>query len=566
MKKTSPKSLKKLLSDWAGAVSGTNLPQPPAYAGPDVMLTSLVEHSAKVEEGSCFVARVRTGTDGHAYIGRAVAKGAGLLLGQRDPSDLEVDLAGTTYLQVDDSAVAEAWLAAAWYGFPSRQLVITGVTGTDGKTTTVNILFNILRAAGIRVGMLSTLKASVGGDDEPLALHVTTPEAPVVQQYLRRMVDAGLSHCVLEVTSHGLAQERVGAIAFDVAVVTNITHEHLDYHGNYEEYLSAKAQLIEKLSAGIPKSPGFLPEKARLLPAGTLNSVDTQLTSVPPTAVLNRDDSSYAKLSSIPVSRSLTYGLDRETGGQPPDVTAGDLIFGSHRTRFSLVLPDAAPLTVSASLVGTFNVYNMLAAAAAAFALGIGPKAIGLGVEGAQQLAGRMQRVQRGQSFLVVVDFAHTPNALAQAIAAGRRMSKGRLIMVFGSAGKRDVEKRRLMAELSARESDLTILTAEDPRTESLDDILEMMAAGCLSQGGREGHTFWRVPDRGQAIYFAVAMARPEDLVLICGKGHEQSMCFGVIEHPWDDVRAAETALDSCLAGEAMPDLGLPTYDQEPRQ
>jgi len=557
MKRTIHKSLKKLLSDWAGAVSGTNLTQPPAYAGPDVMLTSLVEHSSKVEEGSCFVARVRTGTDGHAYIDRAVAKGAGLLLGQRDPSDLDVDLAGTTYLQVDDSAVAEAWLAAAWYGFPSRQLV---------KTTTVNILFNILRAAGIRVGMLSTLKASVGGDDEPLAPHVTTPEAPVVQQYLRRMVDAGLSHCVLEVTSHGLAQERVGAIAFDVAVVTNVTHEHLDYHGNYEEYLSAKAQLIEKLSAGIPRSPSRLPEEGRGIPAVTLDSVDTQLTSLRPTAVLNRDDSSYAKLSSIPVSRSLTYGLDRETAGQPPDVTAGDLIFGSHRTRFSLVLPDAAPLTVSASLVGTFNVYNMLAAAAAAFALGISQKAIGLGLEGAQQLAGRMQRVQRGQSFLVVVDFAHTPNALAQAIAAGRRMSKGRLIMVFGSAGKRDLEKRRLMAELSAREADLTVLTAEDPRTESLDNILEMMAAGCLSQGGREGHTFWRVPDRGQAIYFAVAMARSEDLVLICGKGHEQSMCFGVIEHPWDDVRAAETALDSCLAGEAMPDLGLPTYNQESGQ
>jgi UDP-N-acetylmuramoyl-L-alanyl-D-glutamate--2,6-diaminopimelate ligase len=566
MNQLKPKSLKKLLSDWAEAVAGTKFPQPPAYVDPDVMLTSLVEHSALVEEGSCFVARVRTGTDGHAYIGRAIANGASLLLGQRDPRDLDVDLAGTIYLQVDDSAVAEAWLAAAWYGFPSNELVITGVTGTDGKTTTVNILFNILRAAGIRVGMLSTLKASIGGDDELLALHVTTPEAPVVQHYLRRMVDSGLSHCILEVTSHGLAQERVGAISFDVAVVTNITHEHLDYHGNYEEYLSAKAQLIEKLSVGIPKSPGLLPKEGGGLPAEGLKSVNTQFTPFLPTAVLNRDDSSYARLSTIAVSRSLTYGLERQPGGQPPDVTAGDLVFGSHRTRLSLVLPDEAPLTISASLVGTFNVYNMLAAAAAAFALGIEPKVIGIGLGGAQQLAGRMQRVQCGQSFLVVVDFAHTPNALAQAIAAGRRMSKGRLIMVFGSAGKRDVEKRRLMAELSAREADVTILTAEDPRTESLDEILEMMAAGCLSQGGREGQTFWRVPDRGRAIHFAVAMARPEDLVLICGKGHEQSMCFGVIEHPWDDVMAAETALNSYLAGRTMPDLGLPTYDLESRQ
>ena len=560
-----PKSLKKLLSDWAGAVDGSNLPQPPAYSGPDLLLTDLVEHSAQVTAGSCFIARVRTGTDGHAYIGQAIMNGARLILGQRDPNDLDVDLTGITYLQVIDSAAAEAWLAAAWYDFPSRQLIITGVTGTDGKTTTVNILFNILQTAGIRVGMLSTLKASIGGDEEPLALHVTTPEAPVVQQYLRRMVEAGLSHCILEVTSHGLAQERVGAVNFDVAVVTNITHEHLDYHGNYEAYLSTKAQLFEKLSTGIPASPKTNLGERRGMPAGPVDPFGANLDSRKPTAVLNQDDSSYTRLSAIPVPQRLTYGLGRQPGSPLPEISASDLVYGTHRTHFSLLLPQTAPLPVTASLVGSFNVYNMLAAAGAAFALAIDPQLIRVGLESVQQLDGRMQQVQQGQSFQVVVDFAHTPNALAQAIAAGRRICSSRLITVFGSAGKRDVDKRRLMAELSAREADLTILTAEDPRTESLADILEMMATGCRSQGGREGHSFWRVPDRGQAIYFAVSLAQPGDLVLICGKGHEQSMCFGVVEHPWDDVRAAETALESFLAGKSMPDLGLPTYGQEPR-
>jgi UDP-N-acetylmuramoyl-L-alanyl-D-glutamate--2,6-diaminopimelate ligase len=171
-----------------------------------------------------------------------------------------------------------------------------------------------------------------------------------------------------------------------------------------------------------------------------------------------------------------------------------------------------------------------------------------------------MERIDQGQPFLVIVDFAHTPNALAKAIAATRRLTNGRIIAVFGSAGKRDVAKRRLMAEIGMREADLVVLTAEDPRTESLAAILEMMAEGGRSQGGIEGETFWRVPDRGRAIYQALTLARPEDVVLICGKGHEQSMAFGATEYPWDDRNATRAALDAFLAGRPMPDLGLPTF------
>ena len=554
MDQSNIRSLYQLLSAWKSAVAGTDNPQPPAYDGPDVQLAAIVEHTAYVKSGACFVARVRTGTDGHPYIGRALELGASLILGQYDPAGLDVDLAGVPYLRAEDTAVAEAWLAAAWFGFPSRELVMIGVTGTDGKTTTANLLFSILNQAGLKVGMLSTIKAAIGDEEEPLALHVTTPEAPVIQGYLRRMVEAGVSHCILEATSHGLAQDRVGAIEFDVAVITNVTHEHLDYHGGFEEYIAAK----EKLFWGFGNGERGAGTWDRGLEAGGYAK-----RRVVKTAVLNRDDGSYARLAAIPAGREISYGLSQNS-----DVTAEVIHYGGRSTELTLRLPPPdPPRPVTSALVGRFNLYNMLAAAAAGHALDVAPTAIVAGLAAAGRLEGRMERIDRGQPFLVLVDFAHTPNALEQAIAAGRGLvdaaSDGRVIAVFGSAGKRDVEKRRLMAQISARDADLTVLTAEDPRTEALDDILAMMADGCAGQGGVEGVDFWRVPDRGQAIYFALSLARPADVLLICGKGHEQSMCFGATEYPWDDAQATEAALEAILAGRPMADLGLPTFDAD---
>lgn len=531
--------LKQLLADWQAAVAGTSEAQPPAYDGPDVLLTHLTEKSDEAAPGAGFVARVRAGSDGHPYIGRAIENGANLILAQRSAAAVGVTVPdNVVYLQVANTAETLTWLAAAWEGFPSRQLVVIGVTGTDGKTTTCNLAFAVLKAAGLRVGLLSTIKAVIGDEEEPLELHVTTPEAPVVQRYLRRMVDAGLTHCILEVTSHSLAQHRVTAVDFDVAAVTNITHEHLDYHGGYEAYFAAKARLFDLVARRQEAEDN--PSKAR----------------VTPTVVLNCDDHSYEGLAAIPVPRTLTYAIH-----QPADITATNITYTAHETRFTLHLPPH-PVTLSSPLVGEFNTYNMLAAAAIATSLDIAPTVIQVGLEGVQAISGRMERIDRGQPFLTIVDFAHTPNALGKAIGAARGMTDGRIITVFGSAGKRDVEKRRLMAEVSAREADLTILTAEDPRTESLDDILAFMAEGCRSQGGVEGENFWRIPDRGEAIYFALTLARPEDLVLVCGKGHEQSMCFGTIEYPWDDREATRAALDAFLQRRPMPDLGLPTYSR----
>ncbi len=569
MNQSPTRSLHQLLAGWQTAVAGKDYPQPPAYDGPDVQLTAIVEHTAYVNSGACFVARVRTGTDGHPYIGQAVAQGASLILGQRDPAELEIELAGVPYLQAEDTAVAEAWLAAAWFGFPSRELVMIGVTGTDGKTTTANLLFSILNQAGLKAGMLSTIKAAIGDEEEPLALHVTTPEAPVVQGYLRRMVEAGASHCILEATSHGLAQERVGAIEFDVAVVTNITHEHLDYHGDFEAYFSAKEKLFWGLGDGGWGSVMSRGDRVAYGDQGSGTGVQGLAAAarlkrrIVKTAVLNRDDGSYDRLAAIPTGRQISYGL-----GQEADVTAKAIRYGGGSTELTLRLPPPdRPRPLSSALVGRFNLYNMLAAAAAGYALDIAPATIADGLAAVSRMEGRMERIDRGQPFLVLVDFAHTPNALEQAIAAGRSLvdpaSNGRVIALFGSAGKRDVKKRRLMAQISARDADLTVLTAEDPRTEALEDILATMAEGCAGQGAVEGVDFWRVADRGRAIYFALSLARPADVLLICGKGHEQSMCFGATEYPWDDVRATEAALDAFLAGRPMVDLGLPTFEAD---
>ncbi len=573
MNKKSTRSLIALLNKWRAATEGSSLPKPPNYDGSDIQLSAIVEHTDWVRPGACFVARIRTGTDGHPYIGKAISKGASLILGQLDPAELELDLAGTPYIQVEDTGIAEAWLAASWHDFPSQHLIMIGVTGTDGKSTTVNLIYQILRSAGLKTGMLSTIKAAIGEEEEPLALHVTTPEAPVIQEYLRRMVDAHLTHCVLEVTSHGLSQDRVGAIEFDVAVVTNITHEHLDYHGGFEEYLEAKSKLIKMMELVYPPLESMSPiEDENRTESDVLSRqitgkdhdipVNIQKRTIQKTAVLNRDDDNYIHLKKLPAANQLCFGIDL-----PADVFASNINYVKALTSFDLILPSSASTARSSThiispMVGPFNVYNMLAAASAAFVLRIDRQAIKSGLETNMMLTGRMQTINQGQSFSIIVDFAHTPNALLKAITAARSLTSGRVITVFGSAGKRDVQKRRMMAEISAREADITVLTAEDPRTESLEEIMDTMAEGCRSQGGVEGQSFWRIADRGQAIYFALTLTEDQDLVLICGKGHEQSMCFGTTEYPWDDIEATRLAVDSFLAGESMPDLGLPTFSK----
>jgi UDP-N-acetylmuramoyl-L-alanyl-D-glutamate--2,6-diaminopimelate ligase len=410
------------------------------------------------------------------------------------------------------------------------------VTGTDGKTTTANLIYQILLAASIRAGMISTVNAVIGNQVLDTGFHVTTPEAPDVQRYLAQMVMSGLTHVVLETTSHGLEQQRVSGCEFDVAVVTNIKHEHLDYHGTYEAYRAAKARLFTGLGETRPK------------PVGN-----------PRAAVLNRDDSSFDFLAGIlardiPEVRQLSYGM-----GGGTSVTAAAVETTPAGLRFTAIGPGYA-VPIETRLIGEFNVSNCLAAFTATVeGLGVNPEFARQGIAALPGIPGRMEMIDLGQNFLAIVDFAHTPNALRRALEAARQLTTGRVICVFGSAGLRDRAKRRMMAEISTELADLSILTAEDPRTESLEDILAEMAAGAVARQGIEGKNFWRVPDRGAAIRFALEQASPGDVVMSCGKGHEQSMCFGETEYPWDDRVAMRAALADLLGLPGPEMTWLPT-------
>jgi UDP-N-acetylmuramoyl-L-alanyl-D-glutamate--2,6-diaminopimelate ligase len=475
----------------------------------------VAEDSRVVQPGGVFVARQGGQVDGHAYVDAAVEAGAVAVVGERPPGEIS---SRVPYIQVRDGALALAELSAAYEGFPSRRLVMIGVTGTDGKTTTASLIHSILTAAGLRAGMISTINAIIGDEELPTGLHVTTPPAPEVQAYLARMVEAGLTHCVLETTSHGLAQHRVSACDFDVAVVTNIQHEHLDFHGSWEAYRDAKAMLFRHLMSGVRK-PG-----------------------VPKLAVINQDDPPSAEfLAAIPADEHLRYSI----GSQDAQVRAVKVSYRPDATHVTIRLPDGTRLPVESDLVGAFNVSNILAAVTLGCGLKLPAAAIKSGVEAVRRIPGRMERIDEGQPFLALVDFAHTPNALRRALETARMMIRpgGRVIVVFGSAGLRDPEKRAMMGRVAGELADRVVITAEDPRTESLEEIMAASAAACAASGGVEGETFWRIPDRGEAIYYAVQLATPDDLVIICGKGHEQSMCFGTVEYPWDDREATRAAL-----------------------
>lgn len=475
---------------------------------PETLISApVVERDDALEQGGVFVARAGRSVDGHTFIPRAVERGAAAIVGQHAWSALSVP-----YVRVRDAQAATGYLAAAYQGYPSRHLTVIGVTGTNGKTTTCTLLYRVLeRATGGRAGLISTISADFGGQSLSTGLHVTTPSAPDVQAYLAQMRDADLSHVVLEMTSHGLAQGRLNGVEVDVAVLTNLTHEHLDYHGSFENYRAAKGLLFEMLGRSHRKA------------------------DQPKIAVINADDPAYAFYAAFPADRVVGYSLHREA-----TYRAQDVAYRPDGVHFSV-----GDLALAIKLVGAFNVSNALATVAVGRELGLPDAAIREGIASVTGIPGRMERIDEGQAFTALVDFAHTPDALEKALTAARTMiaPENRVIAVFGSAGLRDVEKRRLMAEVSARHADVTVLTAEDPRTESLDEILRMMAEGCVVQGGVEGETFFRVPDRGAAIFQACQMARPGDVVLACGKGHEQSMCFITTEYPWDDREAMRAAL-----------------------
>lgn len=492
----------------------------------DTTITGIAYNSKDVVPGNVFIAIKGNQTDGHNYIHDAIERGAKTVIGTEPRNAL-----GVPYIRVSNTRIALAKISAALYDYPAKKMIVIGVTGTDGKTTTVNLIYSILKQAGLKAGMVSTVNAVIGEEIMDTGFHVTTPASPEVQKFLALMVEKGVTHVVLEATSHGLVQHRLDECYFDIGVITNVTHEHLDFHGNYENYLAAKGILFHKLKNHHKK--GIVQE---------------------PIGVINKDDNSYSYLSSLLKVQEIAYSISTQS-----DIWAENVSFSPEgisfrvRERFS-----DDTYIISSALIGEYNVSNCLAAIAVTkIALNLPVGVVQSGIANLKAIPGRMEKIELGQDFVAIVDFAHTPNALIRALKTARKMTSRRVIAVFGSAGLRDREKRHLMAQASAELADITILTAEDPRTESLTKILDEMANGMLAKGAVEGKDFYIVPDRREAIRKSVNIAKPGDLVIALGKGHEQSMCFGTTEYAWDDRVALRAALSERLQrpGTEMPFL-----------
>ena len=480
-----------------------------------VPIRAVTHDSRAVRDGSLFVAVPGIHVDGHDYVEAAAAAGAAAALVETPLPDVALP-----QLVVSDTRVGLATAAAWWYGDPSHDLAVIGITGTDGKTTTSFLAVAALEAAGIRTGMTGTAATRIGGVQVANIEHATTPEAPALQHALAAMVRAGDGAAVVETTSHGLALHRVDEIAYDVAILTNLTHEHLELHGTWEAYRDAKLRLFELLAHPHAKPLAW-----------------------PATGIVNADDPSAGAFIGVAQeagARILTYGTDPAA-----DIRATRIEEDRRRLRVAYDAPSGAS-TLELQLVGRFNAHNALAVVALGEAVGLDPAAVRDGLAALTVVPGRMERIDLGQPFGVIVDFAHSPVALqtvldllAPLAAAGG----GGIIAVFGSAGERDTQKRPAMGRIAGERARIVVVTDEDPRGEDSGLINEAIARGAEAVGKRRDHDLLVIADRRAAIDAAVERARPGDIVLLAGKGHERSILGPDGPTPWDERAEAESAL-----------------------
>jgi UDP-N-acetylmuramoyl-L-alanyl-D-glutamate--2,6-diaminopimelate ligase len=492
------------LADIARGVPGATLD-----GSGDVEVTGIAYDSRRVKPGDLFVAVTGINQDGHAFAADAVAKGAVAVALERGGSMG----AGTPVLLLPSTRIGLAEVAAEFYGRPSRRLKLAGITGTDGKTTTTHMAEHVLHASGISAGAMSTVAFTLGATETDNLSGQTTTEAPQVQAWLQRMVEAGVACAVIEATSHALVQERVRACEFDVAAFTNVGHDHLDYHTSWEAYLEAKARLIDLTATAKDKG-------------------------IEKTAVLNRDDASYEKLSRRQIARRWSYGLTTEADLHPLDLS----VSGSG-SQFRMRTP-IGETDVTLGVPARFNIYNALCAAGVCLALGVPLDAIGTGLAGFEGVRGRLEPVALGQDFRVFIDFAHSAGALASALAELRPFTPGRLIAVFGSTARSDHD-RPGMGRSAAEFADFFIITTDDPLSEDPMEIAREVQAGAA--GKAPGRDYEVVIDRRAAIRRAVEIARKGDCILFAGKGHERSMLTASGAEPWDERMEAEAAIKEKL-------------------
>lgn len=473
----------------------------------DVPIRNITPDSREVGPGDLFVALPGRSTDGHRFLADAVARGAAAVVVERPP---DAD-PGVPVVLVPDAHVALGELACAYYDHPARHLRLIGVTGTDGKTTTATLIASILRAAGHRVGHLTTVELHDGVSARPNQAGFTTPPAMEVQRALSEMVRQGATHAVLEVSSHALATGRVAGCEFKIAVFTNLAREHLDYHETMDQYRREKLRLFQALDGS----------------SGTFGDG---------VGVVNADDPSADHfLHHSP--RAVTFSLQ-----QPADYTADLVVYGPEETSFRLVSPQGE-VPIRTRLLGQFNVYNWLAAAAAAVSAGATLADVARAAEQQPPVPGRLEVISRGEPFWVYVDFAHTPQGLAASLDALRAAHRGRIAAVFGHAGRRDSDHRSGLVEAARSRCDLFVLTMDDPYDEDPAAILEQMRQAALAAGCREGEDFLAVPDRRAAFEAAFAWARPGDVVLLAGRGHETTIPLNGASLPFHDATVARDLL-----------------------
>ncbi|HEY1731054.1 MAG TPA: UDP-N-acetylmuramoyl-L-alanyl-D-glutamate--2,6-diaminopimelate ligase [Terriglobales bacterium] len=467
--------------------------------------------SRRVKPGWCFVAMRGESTNGNQYIDTALKAGAAAIV-----SDSLPPRSGIAWAQVEHGRQALARLSANFYGRPAEKLSISGITGTNGKTTTSFLLNAMLRAGGRKTALVGTVEYRI--EDQSFPAPHTTPEALELNQFLARALQAGCTEAVMEVSSHALEQQRVYGIPYDVAVFTNLTRDHLDYHATMEKYFESKAILFQ--GSG---------------------------TEPPRVAVVNIDDEYGKRIIKLCKKQQevFTYGMERG------DFRAEDVSIQSNGTKFTLVAPSGG-YAIWSPLLGRVNVYNLLAASAAAYARNVDPKVIADAAYQLERVDGRFQRVDVGQPFTVIVDYAHTDDALRNLTALAhdflaQRGGSGRVITVFGCGGDRDRSKRPLMGDAAGAGSDFVILTSDNPRSENPIDIMNDALPGLQ----RSGTKYTLEPDRRKAIALAMDEANPGDIVLIAGKGHEKVQVTSAGTVPFDDIEEATKALRAAGYGTA---------------
>jgi UDP-N-acetylmuramoyl-L-alanyl-D-glutamate--2,6-diaminopimelate ligase len=505
---------------------------PLASEGPlDVPIVGLAYDSRKVQAGYLFVAIRGFHVDGHAYIQQALERGAAAVVYEHEDVELpglESVIAlcrrqGATVVRVADSRVVLSPIAAALYDYPARELLVVGITGTKGKTTTTTLTSLVLDGGGHRSGLMTTVDFKIGDRWWSNETRQTTPEAPEVQELLRQMADEGCDYAVVESSSHALSPRwnRLGDCEYDVAVFTNVTHEHLDYHGTFEQYRADKAQLFALMAASAPEK-----------------RVGGALRRPRKTAIVNLDDpSAEVFLEHAGGAEIITYGVQRE------DAMVRAVDVAESRDGISLtVITPAERADIRLKMLGTFNVPNVLAAISVGISQGIPLDACRRALEAVPGVSGRMERIDQGQPFTVLVDYAHNPDSFEKLMSVMRPLTTGQLISVFGSGGERDRQKRPIQGAIAARYCDFVVLTDEDPRLEDRHAIIDEIAVGVEDAGKREGEGYLKIADRTDAIRAAFQRAQPGDIVLLLGKGHESCILYAQ-RVPYDEREVARQLL-----------------------